>query len=259
MKLSSRPRLAAVLASAAVAGLVVVVTVVANRSPERKATCRSALIPAYLPPKAIVELARGPARPRLLVINPASGPGAERSDDYRDAVRAAQRSGARVLGYVPTTYAMRPVGDVQTDIDRYLSWYGVDGVFLDETSHDAAHLPYYAQLSREIRASGKRVVMNPGVPPARGYFDLADVVVTFEGTYADYNAAVERMPDWIRRQPPGRIAHLVYGASREQALDAIHNPGEAGYVYATSGSMPDPWRDLPAYLDEEEEALQACS
>ena len=101
--------------------------------------------------------------------------------------------------------------------------------------------------------------MNPGVPPARGYFDLADVVVTFEGTYADYAPAVDRMPDWVRRLPRGQIAHLVYGASREQALDAIRNPGEAGYVYATSGTMPDPWRELPAYVAEEEEALQACS
>jgi hypothetical protein len=67
------------------------------------------------------------------------------------------------------------------------------------------------------------------------------------------------MPDWVRRQPPGRVAHLVYDASRPQALAAIDNPGEAGYVYVTSGSLPDPWRTLPQYLDEQEEALRACS
>ena len=252
-------RPATLLATAAVVGVVLVVTVVATRSPERKATCRSALIPAYLPPHAIVELVRGPSRPRLLVINPASGPGSEASGSHRDAVRIARSSGAHVFGYVPTTYARRPAADVEADIDRYVKWYGVDGIFLDETSHDAAHLPYYAGLSRHIRGTGRRIVMNPGVPPAHGYFDLADVIVTFEGTYRDYAAAIERMPDWIRQQPPGRIAHLVYGATREQALDVVQHPGEAGYVYATSGTMPDPWRELPDYLGEEEEALQECS
>ena len=32
----------------------------------------------------------------------------------------------------------------------------------------------------------------------------------------------------------------------------------AGYVYVTSGAMPNPWRTLPAYLRDEEEALAAC-
>ncbi len=259
MRLSARPHPSTLIATAAVVVLILVVTLVATRSPERKPRCRSALIPAYLPPHAIDELVRGSARPRLLIINPASGPGSEASTSYRDVVRTAQGSGAGVLGYVPTSYGARPLTDVLADIDRYASWYGVDGIFVDETSHTAAQLPYYKAVSRHVRASGKRVVINPGVPPAREYFDLADVVVTFEGPYSAYHEAVERMPDWVRRQPPGRVAHLVYDASRPQALAAIDNPGEAGYVYVTSGSLPDPWRTLPRYLDEQEEALRACS
>jgi hypothetical protein len=259
MRLAARPHPSTVIASAAVAGLILVVTLVATRSPERRPTCRSALIPAYLPPHAIIELVHGPARPRLLVINPASGPGPEASPSYRDAVRTAQATGAGVLGYVPTSYGARPLADVLADVDRYASWYAIDGIFVDETAHTAAQLPYYEAVSRHIRATGKRVVINPGVPPAPEYFDLADVVVTFEGPYSAYDAAVDRMPDSVRRQPRGRVAHLVYDASRSQALAAIDNPGEAGYVYVTSGSLPDPWRTLPAYLDEQEEALRACS
>jgi hypothetical protein len=248
------------IASAGAAGAVLLVALLLNRGSERKPSCRSALIPAYLPPHALVDLATGPVRPRVVVINPANGPGQDAHAPYGRAVWAAQDAGARVLGYVPTTYGQRPLRDVEADIDRYDTWYGVDGIFLDEVAHTAAELPYYDALSRHIRASrGRFVVLNPGMVPAPGYFDLADVVVTYEGTYADYAGALERMPAWVARQPAQRMAHLVYGASREQALSAVTNPARVGFVYATSGSLPDPWRALPSYLHEEEEALASCS
>ena len=48
-----------------------------------------------------------------------------------------------MLGYVPTGYGARPLADVLADVRRYLAWYGVDGIFFDEASSDAALLPYY--------------------------------------------------------------------------------------------------------------------
>jgi hypothetical protein len=249
------------LASAVAAGAIVLVTLLSTRGAERRAICRTTLIPAYVPPHALVDLVRASSRPRLLVINPSSGPGAEAVPAYRGAVRTAQRAGARVLGYVHTTYGARPAADVMADIDRYTSWYGVDGIFLDEASHDVAHVGYYAALGRHVRAGGARrvVVLNPGVVPAREYFDLADVIVTFEGPYAAYGPAMEATPEWVRDQPPGRVAHLVYDASRQQAMATVSHPQKAGYVYATSGSLPDPWRTVPSYLHEEEQALEVCA
>jgi hypothetical protein len=257
---ATRHQRGVIIASAGAAGAILLVALLMNRGSDRRPSCRSALIPAYLPPHAIVDLATGPVRPRLVVINPANGPGREADAAYGRAVWAAQDAGARVLGYVPTTYAARPARDIEADVDRYAKWYGVDGIFLDEVSHTAAELPYYEALSRHVRSSrGRFVVINPGVVPDPGYFDVADVVVTYEGTYTDYAAALERMPGWVQRQRPERVAHLVYGASREQALTAVTNPARVGYVYATSGSLPDPWRTIPSYLHEEEEALAACS
>jgi hypothetical protein len=248
------------IVSAGAAGAILLLLLLTSRGSDRRPSCRSTLIPAYLTPSAIVDAVEGASRPRLIVVNPESGPGANEHPEYRGAVRTAQRGGARVLGYVPTNYGSRPVADVMTDVDRYMSWYGVNGIFLDEASHVPALLPYYATLSRHIRGSGRRlVVLNPGVVPAPGYFHLADVVVTFEGPYDRYAAAVERMQEWVGAQPPSHVAHLVYDASREQALSAVRNLDGAGYLYVTSGSLPDPWRALPAYLHEEEEALEACS
>jgi hypothetical protein len=250
-----------ILASAAAAGAILLVTLLTTRGADRRTTCRTTLIPAYVPPRALVALVRASARPRLLVINPASGPGAEPSGGYRAAVRTAQRAGARVLGYVHTTYGTRPAADVMADIDRYTSWYGVDGIFLDEASSGVDQLAYYAAVGRHVRAGGARrvVVLNPGVVPAREYFDLADVIVTFEGPYGAYGPAMDAMPAWVRDQPPGRVAHLVYDASRQQAMAIVSHPQKAGYVYATSGSMPDPWRTVPSYLHDEEHALELCA
>jgi hypothetical protein len=252
----SHPGIAVAAVSATVA--VVLIVLVSGRGSDRRAGCRSALIPAYLPPGGVADLVRGPQRPRLVVINPHNGPGAEEHASYRRAVREVQAAGTRVLGYVATGYGARPQAEAAADVVRYAAWYGVDGIFFDEASSDAAQLPYYEALARGARADvGRTVVLNPGTVPARGYFDVADVVVTFEGTYAGYASAVGTMPDWLRALRPDRVAHLVYGATRAQAIDAVGGAA-AGYVYATSGVLPNPWRTVPAYLHEEEEVLASC-
>ncbi|MEY2534735.1 MAG: hypothetical protein QOF29_2645 [bacterium] len=246
--------LAAFLAGGVVA---CVMAVTALRS-DGRVQCRSALIPAYLRPPGVERIAERPVHSRVVIFNPASGPHSEAEPAYERAVVALQRTGTRVLGYVHTGYGLRDAAAVETDIDRYESWYGVDGVFLDEVSPGPEQLPYYTALSRYIRAKGERLlVLNPGAVPARAYFDIADIVVTFEGPYAAYAAAVAEIPDWLRRLTPGRSAHLIYDASEEQALRAI-DQDSAGYVFATTGSLPDPWSSLPPYLDDFEARLEAC-
>jgi hypothetical protein len=259
---ATRPQRSLVVVSAGAAGAIVVLVLLltSRGGTDRHPACRNTLIPAYVLPPAIVDAVQGPVRARLIVVNPHNGPGAEEHSQYREAVRAAQRAGARVLGYVPTSYGARPAADVEADVARYASWYGLDDIFLDEASSDAAQLPYYTALARRIRSDAKHVVvLNPGAVPAPGYFDIADVVVTFEGPYSAYASALDRMPEWVRREPAERIAHLVYGASRGQALNAVRASDGAGYLYLTSGSPPDPWRTLPSYLREEEQELAACS
>lgn len=251
---------ATVIASAT-AGTLLAATVFAARGPDRRAACPpGGLVPAYLPPRAITALAGSPHLPRLLVVNPASGPGTQPHPPFKDAVRAAQRAGARVLGYVHTGWGARDAGDVERDIDRYAAWYGTDGVFLDEAAHDASVVGYYRKLAVHVRAAGERIVaLNPGVVPARAYFSFADVIVTFEGSYLEYEDRLAVMPGWLGQVPRDRIAHLVYGATREQALALARGNGHAGRLYVTSGGLPDPWSALPDYLADEQAALGGCT
>jgi hypothetical protein len=253
----SHPGLALAAAAAAVV-VAIVVSFLTGRGPDRRAACSAALIPAYLAPAAVADLVQGSHRPRVVVINPHSGPGAKKLEAYRRAVREVQAAGTRVLGYVATGHAALPLTDVVANVDRYLSWYHVDGIFFDEAASGEAQLPYYRTLARHAHGAERTVVLNPGVVPAPGYFDVADTVVTYEGPYAGYARALGAVPDWLRRQPRERVAHLVYDASRAQALEAARGRA-AGYVYATSGTLPNPWRALPPYLHDEEEVLASCA
>ena len=220
--------------------------------------CRSTLIPAYLAAGDLARIADRPATGRVAVVNPHNGPGEAARRSYRAAVAALQLGGTRVLGYVHTGYGARPAAAVIADATRYRAWYGVDGVFLDETAEDDARLPYYRALAAEARATGLRIVaLNPGTVPARGYFDVGDIVVTFEGPYAAYGAATRATPDWLRDVSPAKVAHLVYDATPAEAFRAVGEDG-AGFLYATSGELPDPWSALPPYLDELESRLGTC-
>ena len=226
------------------AGTVLLVGAFSTRAAERRAPCPHSLMPAYLYPNELMQLVERGTLPELIVFNPASGPGATRNPTYSRAVAAARAGGSRILGYVPTTWGVRPAAEVDADVDRYRRWYAVDGVFFDEASSSSEALTHYAALSRHARAAGARlVVLNPGVVPARGYFDLADLVVTFEGPYAAYR---EHSPG--PEIDPSRTAHLVYGASREQAREALRSAPAAAYVYFTSGTPPHPWGTVPEYL-----------
>jgi hypothetical protein len=240
----------------AAAGVLAVAVLVGHRGHGGR-ECRALLIPAYVPANAVLELARA-VRPRLIVINPASGPGTAGQDAYRRAVKGAQRAGVSVLGYVSTGYGARSPADVEADIDRYAAWYGTDGVFLDEAPATDDALPHYRALAEHARAAGGRlVVLNPGIVPAPGYFDIADVVVTFEGPYLQYVEAQGQAPAWVRALPPDRIAMLVYGATRAQADAVVSGSDHAGYVYATSGALPHPWGTVPADLAEDD-AFAPC-
>jgi len=244
---------AGVIASAAASTLLL-----AGCGAQREPACPRTVVPAYLPPEELLRLVERSPLPWLLVVNPASGPGAAPDGDYRRTIDAAQEHGARVLGYVPTGWSARPRADAAADAERYRSWYGVDCVFIDEVARGEEALGYYRALGRAARAAGARiVVLNPGLVPARGYFDVADVIVTFEGPFSEYREQVRGQPDWLKRIDPARTAHLIYAASREQAASALERPS-SGHVYLTSGTLPHPWGTVPEYFARELAETGSC-
>ena len=97
---------------------------------------RSVLVPMYFWPSAHPEswnaVITAAAYVGMLVMNPNSGPGDAPVSEFSDVVQRCQNANIKVLGYVDSAYADRNISDVADDINNYMSWYQVDGFFIDD-------------------------------------------------------------------------------------------------------------------------------
>jgi hypothetical protein len=194
------------------------------------------LVPAYfhpsVEPDAWAALRRAAPRLTAVVLNPASGPGDAPDPAYAEA-RAELRE-TRVLGYVDTDYGRRPHSAVVAEIERHRAWYDVDGVFLDQSLSGPDGIPYYARLAVAARSLGATfLALNPGTRVHWAYHDLADLVVTFEGSWDTYRHRPVGDRD-LAPFDPTRDCHLVHAAPPDAIV-----PG-----YATPGTLPNPWAVL---------------
>ncbi|MFF1299706.1 MULTISPECIES: spherulation-specific family 4 protein [unclassified Streptomyces] len=181
------------------------------------------------------------AAPRLygVVLNPASGPGDAPEEAFAEVAARLRAAGTRVLGYADTDYARRPSADVVRDLTRHRDWYGTDGAFLDQVTSGPGEFAYYRRLATAVRGT---LALNHGTTPHPSYARIADVLVTFEGTWSTY-----------RRQPPHpwrggtdvRLCHLVYGVP-----DGVDPAVEGADLYcAVPGVGDHPWGTLPHTLE----------
>ncbi|MCA6096285.1 spherulation-specific family 4 protein [Streptomyces sp. SCA3-4] len=208
------------------------------------------LVPLYVHPATHPEewAALVAAAPGLhaVVLNVADGPGSSCDPAFRDVARRLRRAGVRLLGYVDTGYGRRPPRAVAADVLRHRRWYGVDGVFFDQAAADAAALPRYRGLATAARLLGARcVVLNPGTHPAPGYAALADLLVTFEGTWEAYRRA--GVPAWTADHPPGRFCHLVHAVPPDRTAQVARTAAArgAGVHCAVPGTGANPWCSVP--------------
>nr|WSX53209.1 spherulation-specific family 4 protein [Streptomyces sp. NBC_00974] len=191
----------------------------------------------------------------------------------------------KVLGYVHTDHGNRPLAEVKASVDNYLKTgdgrLHVDGIFFDVVSRDCgpanavrdhyAELRRYVQDTMEAVAPGSEgdapdlVVNNPGTAIADCYLEpghrTADVFVTYEDTYAAYAGS-----GWLggnvfndhtgyragtELDPSGTAFwHLVHDVPDAAAMRATLRTAferGAGYAYATSAEMPNPWNAQPSW------------
>ena len=212
---------------------------------------QSIAVPSYFYPGAQwTQMERASATVGVAIINPMNGPGKTADPAYADQVRKSREAGLQVLGYVYTGYGTRSASEVKADVDRYYSWYGVDGIFFDEASTDCQHAnSYYAELYGHVKAkgSGSKVILNPGTQTRECYMAVSDVVLTFEGSYKSYTSSYSA-PAWVSDYSPSRFWHVIYSTSTtramERAVTLSKNRG-AGWVYVTPDVLPNPWDTLP--------------
>jgi hypothetical protein len=203
-------------------------------------------IPAYFDPGSRwTQLQKGAPVVGLAIINPDSGPGAAYDAGYYSTTHAAQSKGVTILGYVYTGYGARPASAVRKDIDRYRSWYAVDGIFLDEASNECGDKGYYQGLHDYIKGRGGKVVINPGTVTPECYIATADIIVNFEDDYSHYKGW--KAMGWEKKYAADRFWHLVLNTSQANMPNALSlsKARHAGWVYVTPDKLPNPWDTLP--------------
>ena len=183
---------------------------------------------------------------RYVVLNPDSGPGTVSYPTFVTKVAATRAQGATVVGYVDTSYGVRPLAAVKADIDKYRTWYGVNAFFFDQTPYDCAQVAYYQEVEDYVRAqAGGFVFHNPGMNPQECYLDVADVVVNFEGSEASYDAWTPA--PYAVSYPADRFWHIVYAVDPAHAAallsSAVNRNG--GLVFLTEQAMPNPFSVIP--------------
>lgn len=203
---------------------------------------------------------RTAGKAKLVIINPASGPGAAVDSNYVILSSNLRAGGTIVLGYVATTYGGKVTADVQAEIDKYFSWYGVSGIFFDEASTECTTVPYYQQLIGYTKSKvsagttpAPTTVLNWGTDSAAAecFFTVGlnapDIVVNFESSYTSY-LTWSGPAAWVSNYPASRFWQLVYEVP--QTPEALYKAlmlskaRRAGWVYVTDDSItPDgnPW------------------
>ncbi|WP_347558457.1 spherulation-specific family 4 protein [Robbsia sp. KACC 23696] len=191
-----------------------------------------------------------------VILNPNSGPGKSIDASYTAAIAKVHAAGGKVIGYVSTSYGKRSLSTVATDINTYLSYYKVDGFFIDEMTSDGttAHIQYYQSVYNYIKGMSPKlsVMANPGTDMAEQYVTLptADQFVTFEDTAKKY--AKYTPPKWQANYPAGRFVHMVIGATAAEmpAIVLFAATHHAGSLFVTSTGMPNPYKNLGTYWND---------
>jgi hypothetical protein len=219
--------------------------------------------------------------PLTAILNPDSGPFTGNEDNYPqrlqayvDAVTNLEKAGGKVIAYIATGFGSESLATIQDKISAYLQQFPglIQGFFLDEMSVNLGTLPHYQQIYNMINPNGSHpytVIANPGEPfladgiTPSDYLTTADVLNIFEGPHTspgNFDIRFDRYPDqtpykldWFLGLSSDRLSNIVYDAPSDVGLadvaKAVHF--NAGYVYVTNDTLPNPFDQLPSYWDQE--------
>jgi spherulation-specific family 4 protein/chitobiase/beta-hexosaminidase-like protein/Big-like domain-containing protein len=196
-----------------------------------------------------------PSVPIVVTLNPSGHPGSAIDSNYANAIDNLQTAGVVVIGYVPTIYGSRDMNAVKSDIDKYINWYGVDGIHLDEVSNDVGFESYYSELTAYGQSHGLRIILgNAGTDVPQSYVGTVDSIGITEGpgyvpqawlqycilcTTSGWHYNYDKNNFWMQR-------YNVETLDTQYVLEASK---WVGLLYLTDGVSPVRWDHVPPYFD----------
>lgn len=190
------------------------------------------------------------------IINPASGPGGPPNADYLAGMSLLRTSGVRLAGYVHTNYGNRSLSSVKADLATYHQYFNLAAFFIDTVNNTASTLAYYTELYSYIKSLNPayQVILNPGTTIDESYLTApaGDLVIVSEDYYSRWLSY--RTPAYAGGYPAaqlGAIIHSTNSTTRLKNAVQLARQRNMGWFYATSFTMPDPWKRLPtsSYLN----------
>jgi hypothetical protein len=204
-----------------------------------------------------IEAAGGSQVP-FVIVNPASGPGVVANSDYTTRIADNTAAGIKSVGYVDTNYQARPIADVMNDIDMWYTLYpGIQGVMFDRVNYvDDSSVCYsaYAYNYAKIKHQNDPVVQNFGTYTTPAYEPYGDIFINAEMDHTLYQTWV--LPtDGFQDNPAysNRFWHLVHTTDSTDFASTLTQTrnNNAGWVYITDDTMPNPYSASPTYWNTE--------
>ncbi len=219
------------------------------------------ILPAYFYPGATWQTALATATSSsTIVVNPDSGPGSSFDPQYAQVIREARSKGVQLLGYIDTNFATVPLTTINQEIGDYQTWYGITGIYFDESSSGAVQLAYYQQATAAVRATEKDavVMLNPGTYPDQSYMSLGDLINVFEQPYSAF--VNDPPPQWVYDYPANMFSSQVSAVPGGDLPAAISlaEARHSGYIYLTDNADTSTlYEQLPTYWTTELQDIEA--
>lgn len=185
-----------------------------------------------------------------LIINPFNGPYVFDECYLNGLIELQAYSNANFFIYVHALKKLgepisaRPIEDIKSDINKWTFNIALaasqgftlhfKGIFIDEGSRLSQDIPFYTQIATFARRNGfNTVILNPGQIADPRYFDIADIVVQLENTYAAYHqlGGVKYLTGNIPIQFHPRSAVIVNTFDQDSAVqkDLVNDLVGAGF------------------------------
>jgi hypothetical protein len=195
-----------------------------------------------------------PSVPIVAAVNPSSGPGSSMDANYASVVNTLKSEGIIVIGYLPTKYGSRDISEVMSDISRYIDWYQVDGIFLDEFANRAGHEDYYREITSYAKSEGLRLVLgNAGTDVPETYIGTVDSIGITEGSgympteWLRYCVLCTES-GWHYKYDKNNFWYVRYATSTFDTKHVDEASKWVGMLYITNGVSPTRWNHLPPYF-----------
>lgn len=142
---------------------------------------------------------------------------------------------------------------MKSQMDKYHTWYGVQGYFLDEMTNvsNATNRTYYKSLYDYANGKNKFIVGNPGTGTHSVYLSYARLLITFENPISSGWGSAGASGD------PARFGCIPY-SSGSLGSTVTQAAGKGfGWIYVTNYGEPDPFGRLPSYWAQEVDAVES--